>query len=119
MRKQCWIPETYLSEPVPLPEPLCEATRLAAWEVIKAQAPGVLSCAVELGARLKKGEVVAWLTDPAAEDPGSARQAIRAGTDGLVLSRRDSRFVLPGMSLGKIVGTETLPERAGGAVLEN
>ncbi len=33
--------------------------------------------------------------------------------DGLVLSLRDRRYVLPGTNLAKIVGTETLPERRG------
>ena len=100
-------------DPGPPPAPLCEATRLDACEVIKAPVPGVLSYAVEIGARVKTGDVVAWLIDPAAEDPDQGRQAIHAGTDGLVLSRRDRRFVLPGMNLAKIVGTKTLPEREG------
>ncbi len=100
-------------DPGPPPAPLCEATRLDACEVIRAPAPGVLSYAVEIGARVKTGDVVAWLIDPAAEDPDQGRQAIHAGTDGLVLSRRDRRFVLPGMNLAKIVGTKTLPEREG------
>ena len=100
-------------DPGPLPEPLCEATRLDACEFVKAPAPGILSYAVELGERVAKDQIIAWLIDPAAEDPNQGRQAIRAGTDGLVLSRRDRLYVLPGTSLGKIVGTQTLPERRG------
>jgi len=100
-------------DPGPLPEPLCEATRLDACEFLKAPAPGILSYAVELGERVAAGDVVAWLIDPAAEDPNQGRRAIRAGTDGLVLSRRDRLYVLPGATLAKIVGTETLPERRG------
>ena len=87
--------------------------RLDACEVVKAPAPGILSYAIELGARVAAGEAIAWLIDPAAEDPNEGRRAIRAGTDGLVLSRRDRRYVLPGTKLAKIVGTETLPERRG------
>ena len=100
-------------DPGPLPEPLCEATRLDACEFVKAPAPGILSYAVELGARVEAGDVIAWLIDPAAEDPDQGRRAIRAGTDGLVLSRRDRLYVQPGATLAKVVGTETLPDRRG------
>ena len=81
--------------------------------MVKAPAPGILSYAIELGARVAAGEAIAWLIDPAAEDPNEGRRAIRAGTDGLVLSRRDRRSALPGTNLARIVGTETLPERRG------
>lgn len=106
-------------DPGPAPEPLCDATRLDACEVLRAPAPGVAAYAAPLGAQVRKGDIVAWIVDPAAEDPANARQAVRAGTDGLILSRRDRRYVLPGMTLAKIVGAETLPERLGGTLLEN
>ncbi len=106
-------------DPGPLPEALCEATRLDACEVIKAPAPGVLSYVVELGARAAAGDVVAWLIDPAAEDPNEGRHAIRVGTDGLVLSRRDRCYVLPGMPVAKVVGTVTLPAREGSPFLDD
>ncbi len=106
-------------DPGPVPEPRCEATRLDACEVLRAPAPGVVAYAVDLGAQVREGDAVAWIVDPAAEDPAQARQAVRAGTDGLILSRRDRRYVLPGMTLAKIVGTETLPARVGGSLLED
>ncbi len=106
-------------DPGPAPEPLCEATRLEACEVVKAPAPGVVSYAVELGAQVRSGEVIAWLTDPAAEQPEAARQAIRAGTDGLILSRRERRFALPGMTVAKVAGTVPLPARRAGDLLED
>ncbi len=105
--------------PGPLPEPQCEATRLDACEILRAPVPGVVAYAVALGAQVRAGDVVAWIVDPAAEDPSQAREAVRAGTDGLILSRRDRRYVLPGMSLAKVVGTKTLPARAGGFLLED
>jgi predicted deacylase len=95
-------------DPGPLPEALCEATPLDACEFVKAPAPGVLSYEVELGARVEKDQVIAWLIDPAAEDPNAGRRAIRAGTDGLVLSRRDRLYVQPGETLAKLVGREPL-----------
>jgi len=95
-------------DPGPLPEALCEATPLTACEFVKAPAPGVLSYEVELGERVEKDQIIAWLIDPAAEDPNAGRQAIRAGTAGLILSRRDRLYVQPGETLAKVVGSEPL-----------
>jgi uncharacterized protein len=106
-------------EPGPRPKPLCEATQLDACDVVKTPGTGVLSYAVDLGDTVRKGDVIAWLIDPACDDPAAARQPIRAGTDGLVLSRRLQKFVLPGMTIAKVVGTETLPEREGAYLLDD
>ena len=106
-------------DPGPLPEPLCEATRLDACDSIKAPTAGVLSYPVELGDQVRKGDVIAWIIDPAADDPTSARQPVHAGTDGLVLSRRLHKFALPGMTIAKVVGKETLPERKGAYLLDD
>jgi hypothetical protein len=95
-------------DPGPLPEALCEATPLAGCEFVKAPAPGVLSYAVALGDWIEKDQVIAWLIDPAAEDPGAGRRAIGAGTAGLVLSLRDRLYVQPGETLAKVVGREPL-----------
>jgi hypothetical protein len=95
-------------DPGALPEALCEATPLAACEFVKAPAPGVLSYQVELGERVEKDQAIAWLIDPAAEDPNAGRQAIRAGTAGLILSRRDRLYLQPGETLAKVVGREPL-----------
>ncbi len=105
-------------DPGPAPEALCDATSLEACDVLKAPAPGVLSYAVPLGARVKTGDTVAWLIDPAATDPGEGRQAILARNDGLVLSRRQRKFVARGESLAKVVGREPLAHRSEGALLE-
>lgn len=95
-------------DPGALPEALCEATPLAACEFVKAPAPGVLSYEVELGERVAKDQVIAWLIDPAAEDPNTGRRAIRAGTAGVILSRRDRLYVQPGETLAKVVGSTPL-----------
>ena len=73
---------------------------------------------VAAGDIVRKGDIVAWLIDPAAEDPEAGRQAIRAGTDGLVLSRRVKKYVRAGRSVAKIVGDVPLQSRAPGALLE-
>jgi len=95
-------------DPGPLPEALCEATPLAGCEFVKAPAPGVLSYQVALGERVERDQVIAWLIDPAAEDPNAGRRAIRAGTAGLILSRRDRLYLQPGETLAKVVGREPL-----------
>lgn len=97
----------------PLPEPLCEASDLEACDTVKAPAAGILSYRVALGAQVRKGEVIAELVDPAAEDPLDGRTEILAGTDGLVLSRRSHKFVAAGGSVAKIVGREKLAHRTG------
>lgn len=96
-----------------LPPPLCEASNLDATDSVKAPSAGVLSYRVELGAKIRKGDVIADLIDPAAEDPMAGRQEIRAVNDGLLLSRRTHKFVPAGGSVAKVVGHETLPHRTG------
>jgi hypothetical protein len=106
-------------DPGPLPKPRCQATRFDACDSIKAPAAGVLSYAVELGDQVRKGDVIAWLIDPAADDPAAGRQPLRTVTDGLVLSLRMRRYALPGTTIAKVVGTETLPERQGAYLLDD
>ncbi|MDX1423769.1 MAG: M14 family metallopeptidase [Kiloniellales bacterium] len=104
-------------EPGPPPELACEATRLEACDVLEAPAAGVLSYAVELGQSVRAGDTIAWLVDPAAEDPEDGRQAIAARSDGLVLNRRLHKYVVAGFSVAKVVGTAPLPWRSAGQLL--
>lgn len=106
-------------DPGPFPQALCEATRLDACESIKAPSTGVLSYEVQLGEDVSKGQVIAYLVDPAATDPAQARRAITSGTDGLLLSRRAHKFVFPGFSVAKVVGTVPLPHLIGGILVED
>ena len=79
---------------------------------------GVVAYSVELGDRIAKDDIVAWVLDPAAQDSDSGRRPVRSATDGLVLTLRADRFVVPGQSLGKIAGTQALANRKAGALLE-
>ncbi len=106
-------------DPGPLPELPAEATPLDAVDTVRAPASGVLSYRAELGQRVKRGEVIADLIDPAAGQPSKARQVIVSRTDGLMLSRRIHKYVLPGMTVAKVVGTEPLPSRTGGYLMED
>ncbi len=100
------------------PEALCDATDLTATEVINAPASGILCYEVDIGDEVSKGDIIAWLIDPAAENPPEGRQAITAGTSGLVLSRRNHKYVSARNSVAKIVGTEPLESRSGGPLVE-
>jgi uncharacterized protein len=100
-------------DPGPLRKALCEATRLEATDIVRVDSPGVLAYRVELGAQVKKGDVIADLVDPMADDPLKARVAITSKTDGLVLTRLHQKLVKPGDAIAKIVGREPLAYRKG------
>lgn len=105
--------EPPLATPAPGPTPF-EAT-----EVLRADRPGLLAYRVELGDRVSKGDVVADIIAMDGPEAFIARTPLRAGTDGLVLSRASAKYVVAGSSVAKIVGTAILPTRAGGYLLED
>ena len=105
-------------DPIEAPAPLCEPTPLSACEVVEAPGPGVLSYCAKPGDQVQKGDVIAWLVDPAASNPEDGRQAIHAGTGGLFLTRLFHKYVRAGESVAKIVGKEPLPGRESGSLLE-
>ncbi|WP_119168562.1 succinylglutamate desuccinylase/aspartoacylase family protein [Algihabitans albus] len=100
-------------QPGALPKLHCEATELTATDSVKAPSAGVVVYGVEPGDRVKIGDLICEIVDPAATDPKRARRAITATTDGLILSIRSHRYVTPGMALAKIVGRTPLPHRSG------
>ena len=99
------------------PAPLCEATRLEACDVVRAPAAGILSYEAALGQRVRAGETIAWLIDPAAENPETGRRPIPARNDGLILNRRTHKYVVPGLAVAKVVGAAPLDWRAPGKLL--
>ncbi len=99
--------------PAPGPTPF-EAT-----EVLRADRPGLLAYRVDLGDRVKKGDVVADIIAMDGPDAFLGRSPLRAGTDGIILSRASAKYAVVGSSVAKIVGTEVLPARAGGYLLED
>ncbi len=103
----------------PAPELQCDATDLAATEVVHAPATGILSYEAELGDWVEKGDTIAWLIDPTAESTADGRQAILAGTSGLILTRKNHKYVSARESVAKIVGSAILESRSGGYLLED
>ena len=100
-------------EAPPATRPLCEATELTATDMVKAPIAGVIAYKVALGDRVRRGDVIAEIIDPAAEDLARARLPIHAGTDGIVLSLRRHKWVVPGFAVAKVVGREPLDHRSG------
>lgn len=100
-------------DPGPLPPLAADAVDLRAMDVVKAPAPGILVYVAPLGAQVRKGEVIAEIVDPTAETTAAARVPVRAGTDGLLFTRRMLRLVRAGEPIAKVVGNEILPHRTG------
>jgi len=99
--------------------PAPAATPFEATEVLRAPGPGLLAYRVALGERVRKGDVVADLIAMDGPEAFLARTPLRSGTDGFILSRASAKYVQAGSSVAKIVGTEILPSRAGGYLLED
>ena len=73
----------------------------------------MLAYRVAVGDEVRKGDVIAEVIDPLADETASARLEIRCEASGLVLSRRAQKFVAPGDSITKVVGKEKLGYRTG------
>lgn len=89
----------------------CAATPFDAADYVTVPVAGLIAYKVALGDRIRKGDLVAEIVDPLADDPLSARTPVRAVTDGLVISRCLKKLAAPGDSIGIIVGTESLAHR--------
>ena len=94
-------------EPAPAPLPL------SATEMLRVDRAGLLAYRVELGDYVEKGQPIADLIALNGPNAFTERTPVLAGTSGRVISRNRTKFVVPGNSIAKIVGTEPLPGRAG------
>ncbi len=99
-------------DPGPVPPLQGEAVDLRAVDVVKAPASGILCYAVDLGATVRKGELVAEIIDPMAP-PAEARTPVRSLADGLFCTRRMLKLVRAGDPIAKVVGSEILSHRTG------
>jgi predicted deacylase len=80
---------------------------------MRAPRGGILAYHVKLGDMVHKGDLVAEVIDPLAEDQSSARTEMRAITDGIVVSRLSKKLVPPGEGITMVAGKEPLPHRKG------
>jgi len=106
-------------DPGSRPEPAPAATPFEATEIVRVDRPGLLAYRVELGERVKKGQPIADLIALDGPDAFMARTPILAGTDGFILSRSRYKYAPRGAGIAKIVGTQPLPTRKGGYLLED
>ncbi|MBL8308675.1 MAG: succinylglutamate desuccinylase/aspartoacylase family protein [Rubrivivax sp.] len=86
---------------LPLPEPRCVPTPLAASEPVIAPIGGVVVFRCAVGSRIKAGDTVAEIVDV---DSGQ-RWPILAQSSGVLYARVRSRWAAAGDRLGKIAGT--------------
>ena len=106
-------------DPGPLPEVEPEVSHLEAVDNIKMPATGVVCYNAELGDRVRTGDVIAEIVDPAATDPSAARLQVLSATDGLLFSRRLHKYQLAGSGIAKIAGSKLLPHRQGAYLMED
>jgi len=97
-------------DPGPLPEPLCEATPLAAVDLVAAPSAGVVVHKKALGDWVGAGEVVAEIVDPTAAEPSSARTPLTTRAEGRLFARHISRLARPGTIVCKVAGDKPLAQ---------
>jgi hypothetical protein len=100
-------------DPGPLPPLLCQGTPLDGADHLRATKAGILAYKVKPGDTVHKGDVIAEIIDPLAEDQAKARTPQRSVTDGLVISRCSKKLVAPGEGISMIAGKEPLAHRKG------
>jgi predicted deacylase len=99
--------------PGPLPALAGETVDLRAVDVVKAPTTGIVAYRAALGARVQKGDVIAEIIDPMAEDVAASRTPVASGTDGLLFTRRTHKLVRAGEGIAKVLGREILAHRTG------
>ena len=87
--------------------------------MVRAPRSGVLVYKAALGDQLRKGDLIAWVVDPAANEPTAARTEVRSPTDGLLLTRVSRRFVQASGNVAKVVGRDPLEDRQAGKLLSD
>ena len=96
-------------KPTKAPDP----TPLNAMDLARVGKPGILSYRVKLGDRVKAGDVLADMVLMDGDAPGRTREVVTTETDGVVISRNTIKYVWPGVSVAKVVGTKPLASRKG------
>jgi uncharacterized protein len=81
--------------------------------LVRVGEPALLAYGALLGDWVTIGQPIADLIALDGPHAFTSRTPILAGTSGRIISRCMSKYVLPGNSIAKIVGTDPLPERQG------
>jgi predicted deacylase len=81
--------------------------------MVKSPGAGIIAYKRRLGDRVKAGDVIAELVDPMADDPAAARRPIATRADGLLFTRKRTRFARAGEGIAKVAGSVPLPHRKG------
>lgn len=105
----------------PGPAPGTAATLVVPLEGVdipKAPTAGLVIYRKSLGDWVQRGEVVAELIDPLAEDPRQGVRYIESATEGRFFTCLNTKLVRPGQSLCKIAGETPLAHRRAGQLLQ-
>ena len=86
-------------------------TNLAATEIVRVSAAGLIAYHVTLGQKVREGDHIADLIAMDGRSPMQERTPIHAGTDGIIFSMLQSKYVWPGTSIAKIAGCVILESR--------
>lgn len=94
-----------------------QPTRLEAVDMVPSPCNGVLVHCKSPGDRVRNGDLLARIFDPAARDTSRAWTEITATAEGIVFARWHQRVIEKGMSICKIASTYA-PEHATGRLLD-
>jgi len=104
----------------PVPRLKARATPIAGMDVGYVPKPGILTYLAREGERVKKGQAVCEVIDPADPRGPRARTPMLSKTDGILFSRRtDGRLAWPGMVAYRIAGARPLAHRKGMSGLDD
>ena len=95
------------------PELRSSATPLTGVDYIKAEVPGIITYLKEVGSFVKKGETIAEIINPLAEQQDDKIYPVRSSAEGKLFSRNVDRFARPGRIMAKVAGKEPLREDSG------
>jgi len=97
-----------------LPRLKVQATPMDGMDVGYAPKTGMLVYHVPKGAKVRKGQAICEVIDPADSRGPKARTQVLARTDGVLFSRKlDGRLAWPGANLFRIAGARRLTHRKG------
>ena len=106
--------------PAKLPPLKAEATPISGMDRGYCACSGILVYHVAKGARVRKGQVICEVIDPADPRGPQARTPMRAGGDGVLFARRlDGSLAWPGKGAFAIAGPKPLAHRVGMSNLDD